>query len=346
MLHKSRGLHFPNLSFIKETSFGPWGNDGTTRVYKLDWKGFRMLPEPYDTWLRRFTFVLPNNYFEGITRCAQMANIEWGQYKPFDTAVRPYMAGVGHVYDAFVLMADCLYDQNKDYYYRGKDKHLIRYALMAKFWFNNTGRGMVEQFAMFHKIKSDALHNWIERDFLEMMDKFSMQFNEDICQAERDSGVPQSPDDPERVPEISSESFEDIWSETAQALCPKVPEGWAPNDGMPMVCSVGVTEHCQHGPCGCPDILGRQGAKGSRESWSPLIKDGKYEGSKQPSTEAPPETISAGVDPLAKDPKEALVLAQQKAIKNGICPVCGAEIAHRSATEECSAGCGWTRSGL
>jgi hypothetical protein len=267
MLYRPHNLIFPKLHFQKETKFKSWGEDGTTRIYELDWDELRKLPEPYDAWVKRFTFALPHHYYEEITRSSVMANIEWGHPKPFDTAVRPRMATVGFIYDAFMLLADCLYDQNKDYFYRGNDKGLVKHAMLHKFWYSNTGRGVVDEFARAHKIRdivsvknatSPAIK--IYRDFLSIIEKFHERLENATSKASManyeklENAVCEADKTNKKREIVPAVNLDRLWGSVAESICPKVPDGWSPDDGLPSICAAGIEKSCEQGPCGCLDI--------------------------------------------------------------------------------------------
>lgn len=164
MLGLSHKLIFPKLIFIKETMLtrndtncvGPDIN-----VYKLDWSKnnalseYPALPDPYDDWINGLQFALDRKYRTEIVLCANKARIEWGTERSFDTMIREICLkpAIAYTEVAFKLMADCIYDPEADYYYRGDDKILVSHALMYKLWSNQTGRGLYKEHSDFHRIE-------------------------------------------------------------------------------------------------------------------------------------------------------------------------------------------------
>lgn len=183
MLKLERRLYFPRLVKIGETTFKSWGeSQETTSVYELNWdekeramkgkhekwlKGHHPsfnipfmddLPEPYNQWMRKMQYAIPVKYLREIRRCAQMAVFEFNNPRSFDTMIREICLGPGikFVYVAFRLIADCLYDPNTEYFYRGEDKVFLDNALLYKFWMNQTGRGVVWEHAEMDRLSDRA----------------------------------------------------------------------------------------------------------------------------------------------------------------------------------------------
>lgn len=185
MYKLEKELYFPRLNRIGETTFKSWGEtQKTTNIYKLNWhwketilrerhvKWLKQnhphldipfiddLSEPYNQWMKKMQYALPVKYLHEIRRCAQMANVEYNIFRPFDTSISDMCLdpGIKFVYVAFRLVADCAYDPKTEYFYRGEDKAFLTNALLFKFWINQTGRGMVWQYA-----EMDKLSNRIEQ---------------------------------------------------------------------------------------------------------------------------------------------------------------------------------------
>jgi len=153
--NEKSNLLFPRLVFLKETKFSSWGGDEhrSTRVYILDWssldekavkQGVRLFPRDHIDWLNNFRFALPYHYRSEIRRCVKMATLEWERPLGFDTSIREMCLGTATKYIdvAFRLLADCPYDPEKDYFYRGDDRGVLPFALIYRFWDGQTGRGL------------------------------------------------------------------------------------------------------------------------------------------------------------------------------------------------------------
>lgn len=192
MLFSYRSLIFPKVEYIKDTKFRSWGDKDTkhnsTKIYKLKWSDKHILPEPYDTWLNRLTFALPEKYLVEIRRCARMAQLEWQAHKPFDTAVLDQAPAAGFVYNIAQLLKDCVFDQNTEYFYRGDDKTVVKYIILYKFWTANVGCALVQQYSNIYdlgyliskiwKKSGEKKYGWIAKEFIEAMDKYE----NDLCE--------------------------------------------------------------------------------------------------------------------------------------------------------------------
>jgi hypothetical protein len=185
MIHLG-SLLFPSLVRCGETTFKSW-SDGksATTLYRLDWsradsareaswvkwvgdrpstsntttylcKYHGTLPKKYDDWVKSMLFAIPQNYFDEIRRTARMGLIEWSTGRPFDTMIRDIclQPAIGYIFTSFRLLADCLYDEKTNYFYRGPDKVIAPQALLYKFWSGQTGGGLVRDHAHFNRIES------------------------------------------------------------------------------------------------------------------------------------------------------------------------------------------------
>lgn len=182
MLSLRNNLLFPHFIHQGEVSFKSWSDSQkTTDIYKLDWDPIDntrkerclkdadtsevifpgTLPEPYDSWVKDMLFAIPNMYMEEIRRCARLALIEWGASRPFDTMIREICLepAIYYVYVSFRLIADCLYDEKTEYFYRGEDKSFATQAMLYKFWSFQTGWGLIRDHAQFRRIITPHLYN-------------------------------------------------------------------------------------------------------------------------------------------------------------------------------------------
>lgn len=177
-------LQFPSLKFEKEVKFGSWASNSKkakTRMYTLDWSAkdsrcrkefdewaknhwadknliyIEPLPEPYNSWTKNLKFALPNRYMEEIRRCT-WKSVEEGHHRySFDTAVRDICCEIRNSYVsvAFRLLADCVYDEETNYFLRYPDKLLVAPCLLYKFWGYQTGWGLLkdDHHAMIDKLE-------------------------------------------------------------------------------------------------------------------------------------------------------------------------------------------------
>jgi len=170
-------LHFPTLFRQGETTFKSWSSDNpekSTTIYKLDWTRIDQikkdlfddtkktsnevfpgtLPNPYDPWVKNLQFTIPGQYLDEIRRCSRMAIIEWNTERHFDTMICDICLAPAdaYAYVAFRLLADCLFDPEANYFYRGDNKVIVPQTLLYKFWSFQTGRGLIKDHARFDKI--------------------------------------------------------------------------------------------------------------------------------------------------------------------------------------------------
>ena len=179
MLRTTHPLYFPKLIYKGSVPMRQW--EKTNKVadcYELDWVKkeeiakrrheewvakyhkdqelpyIPSLPEEYDRWLTGLQFVVSRAYVDEIRRNARRAVDEWNVSRPFDTSVREYCLSpaIKHVFVSFYLIADCTYDRDEGFYYRGPRKVLIAHAMAHKFWMHQTGVGCVERNAEFDRL--------------------------------------------------------------------------------------------------------------------------------------------------------------------------------------------------
>lgn len=197
---------FPNLVRQGEVSFKSWSDSNkTTDLYRLDWSHLDeikrkrfvddartssmvseypgTLPEPYNSWIQKLVFTIPVDYMEEIRRCSRVAQLEYCTPRHFDTMIRGICLepAISYIYVAFRMIADCVYDPDTNYFYRGPDKIIIPQALLYKFWCGQTGYGLLKDHSWFKKITwmldSDLSKNDTERKkevkkFIDCIDKF------------------------------------------------------------------------------------------------------------------------------------------------------------------------------
>ena len=168
MLDYKETLIFPKLRYIQDAEFHYRdGKIQTIPLYSLDWSYkdlkckaahqkwlstswpgvdvpfMTSLPQKYDEWITNLTFALSYDYKKEIIRNARQSVEEWNIKRSFDTNVREQCLSpaIEHVYVAFYLLSDCVYDKVTNYFNRSKNDFLIKYCLSYKFWSYQTGRG-------------------------------------------------------------------------------------------------------------------------------------------------------------------------------------------------------------
>jgi len=197
MLSLSQPFYFPKFIHAGEANFKAWSDRfKKTRLYKLDWsqaenykedkyykwakerdikaKYTGELPVKYDEWLKNITFAIPEHYMYRIKDFSQKANFGWCDKYPYDTSIRELCLkpAISYVEVAFKLIADCPYNEETNYFYRGDDRILIAHAALYKFWSFQTGRGCVEDHADFRRLEYIVKKGMAKPEFKTMVRKF------------------------------------------------------------------------------------------------------------------------------------------------------------------------------
>lgn len=125
------------------------------------------LPADYDERVKACRFAISKEYLRVIRESARQGLAVWSGEYPFDTIIRDlcHKPAVTHFEVAFGLLADCLYDQEAEYWDRSDFKHMLREVMLTKFWYYQTGRGLIERFAGHDVLKrrcEDTRASWRE----------------------------------------------------------------------------------------------------------------------------------------------------------------------------------------
>jgi len=139
---------FPCLIYIGEVS-KTWadGKLTTHQMFKLDWDKFdteiqkefhlsidetlykgmpyyKALPGKWEDVIRSFVFSLNTDYLTEIRSCITEANKGWSTSRRFDTAIREICLApsISYIWVAFRLLADCIFDQEKQLFSRDMEK--------------------------------------------------------------------------------------------------------------------------------------------------------------------------------------------------------------------------------
>ena len=163
MLDMNFDFYFPRLVHHAEATL-----KGALRIqlYKLDWhKKPGGLPEQYDSIIKDMVFHLDGKYLAEIHHCCQMALIERGKQRPFDTMIRDVCQEPvhGYVFVAFRLMCDCIFDEER-HYYREHDwvRRISWHAMLYKFWHGQTGGGLLWDRAKMEELEPEQWKGWGE----------------------------------------------------------------------------------------------------------------------------------------------------------------------------------------
>lgn len=187
MLGISSSLYFPRFRYLNRVYFNKRDRSASNlkltdgiALYSLDWTPkdqaceeyhqkwlqehwnkckipfMPSLPEKYDTWIKSLTFAISHSYMNEITRNTRRGFEEWNIQRSFDTNIREYCLkpAIWHIYIAFYLISDCVYDPESNYYSRNYNENiLIPHCLAYKFWAHQTGRGCIAEHADFDALK-------------------------------------------------------------------------------------------------------------------------------------------------------------------------------------------------
>jgi len=197
-------LVFPHLKYIGHTVFNNDISKTERSLYYLDWtikdqkceekhnKWLRdhwkdkniplspSLPEKYEVWVKNLQFAIPPDYMEEIIRNSREGLQEWNIQRCFDTNVREFCLkpAIAHIYSAFYLMSDCIYDPKTNYYIRGTDKIMAQHLLTYRFWMHQTGRGCVWDHAFMDDLRSKNGYEIV--DCIEQFEKENEKYYADM----------------------------------------------------------------------------------------------------------------------------------------------------------------------
>lgn len=113
-------------------------------LYRLDWRYLKKLhprqhtlPDPWDTIFRSMLFAIPEAYMREIRHQTQYAQLAWDREinsLPGSLVARCKEAAATHVFAAFSILTDCLYDPQTKNWCRIWIKNATPQALALKFW--------------------------------------------------------------------------------------------------------------------------------------------------------------------------------------------------------------------
>ena len=166
----NRPLYFPRLKHIGETSFTSWGSkQGKTSIFILDWsKKEQKVQQKHAEWMEQYhsdkripfipslprkwkkhletlKFAIPMHYLDEIRRTTYQTLLEWNRKLPFDASIREACLQTAEAFIdvAFILIADCRYDEKTDYFSRADNKFLTAYLMRYCFWCHQARRGLL-----------------------------------------------------------------------------------------------------------------------------------------------------------------------------------------------------------
>jgi len=174
-------------------------------IYELDWtalenqeKDLRGLPDRCDKLVKGFRFALTPHYLQAVRHFANLGlqerNRSWG----FDTMIRDNIQIVNGaaIETSFMLLADCLYDEETKYWVSHDKWRVFTKPLMIyKYWAFQTGRGIVRGKSSIDKtIENTLTGSWssiftkaIAKDLSESLNELENKWEEhyvplaDVC---------------------------------------------------------------------------------------------------------------------------------------------------------------------
>jgi hypothetical protein len=102
----------------------------------------KSLPESYAAAMDAMVFAIPDSYMREINHCCMAAQAEWEHPYPFDSAIRDtcFEPAAAFVKVAFHLLADCIYDEHKQYYGREwTTKQVFFQTALVRYWMHQVG---------------------------------------------------------------------------------------------------------------------------------------------------------------------------------------------------------------
>jgi len=195
MLSNTAKLYFPKMVFEKPTTIQISSNDPLTNfksvnLYKLDWSrkenkcnhSLKELNDEYESLISNLRFVISDNYLVEIRRCSWDAVKEWNIRRQIDTSLKSmYMQpAAAYVETAFRLLVDSLFDEETKFYYRKKDKLIMIYLLLYKFWKNQVSNSLIFNFSKINELLTVSINENITDVEAEEINKFLKHMNSDL----------------------------------------------------------------------------------------------------------------------------------------------------------------------
>ena len=147
MLNNTNKLFFPKIEFEKSVELNHnSGDNKIINLYRLDWthkekkcnNGQTELPFRYEELIKNLRFAISDGYLKEIRRVSWASIEELNILRVVDTSIRKlYLRPtVSYINVAFELLSDSIFDTDTNFYYRGKNKIILPYLLLYKFWKN------------------------------------------------------------------------------------------------------------------------------------------------------------------------------------------------------------------
>ncbi len=193
MLNNKSKLFFPKIEFEKsvELTHNSIGNK-IINLYYLDWthkekkcnKGESELPFRYEEIIKNLRYAISDSYLDEIRRVSWASIAEFNTIRKLDTSIKQiYLKPtVAYISSAFTLLSDCIFDNETNFYYRGKNKVILTHLLLYKFWKNqrHIPTSMILDFANIPELLTISMDEKITDEQYTTLNEFLSFINEDV----------------------------------------------------------------------------------------------------------------------------------------------------------------------
>ena len=153
MLSNTGKLYFPKFVYEHTATI----NDKSVSVYRLDWSrkeskcsfsNPQEIAQGSEDLVKLRLFAIPDPYLKEIRRLSWKSIEEWNTIRLLpDNMKGIYLRPAAEcIHTAFLLLADCLYDEDSKFFDRSIPRGDIHFALIWKFWKNQVNKILLYQF--------------------------------------------------------------------------------------------------------------------------------------------------------------------------------------------------------
>jgi hypothetical protein len=140
--------------------------------------------EKWTKYVENIDFTNEEKYIYEIQHFINLAELDWGRKRTFDTCIREMCLGVGikSIEVAFKLLADLITPHSNHEYY------LVLSICLSKFWYKHTGRGLVESMVYIDNLKNYS-NVPIVAEYLEDFDEQRDLYDNSYCNLYEDDPI-------------------------------------------------------------------------------------------------------------------------------------------------------------
>ena len=215
MLSTRNSLVFPHL--VRHDKDARFGHEEKTwrPVYRVDWESFQdKIRKNHEKWVSRSWpdsgmgfvpglpqermkrlagryYAIDSDYMQELRRCSLEAVKEYGGMRPFDTNIREscLRPGQAFVRTAFMLLADCAYDLEANYWDHSPEKRVLMNEMLVVFWTEQTGDGLVRSHAELDELTDRLGYEWVNVESKEkifaLLADFEVQLKKRMAEREK-----------------------------------------------------------------------------------------------------------------------------------------------------------------